>query len=354
MKASLLPLRLASQRLAGNPLPDGAAVVTHLGAVQAQLPEMSLWALSMRSGRTRAELSAELDAGAFVRTHVLRPTWHYVLADDLPDLLAVSADRVRRSLDAGERVSSLSPAARHAAADVAVEAVRTHGPLTRADVVTHLEDAGLHGPTGAWLTTPLAFVLMEAELRGAIGSGPARGRQGTYRALDLPEPDRTPDERLAWLARTYLRGHGPATPQDLAWWAGTTLSTARRAFRLADPRPVEVAGVELFADADTAPEPAEVPAALLIPNYDEVLSYRRDPGDWGPYGTDAVLRAAGLLLVDGALAGSWKRTERGGQVTVEVTAPEPVTRRVGAALEAEVERFGRFAGVPAELTVTGG
>ncbi|WP_425953961.1 winged helix DNA-binding domain-containing protein [Xylanimonas sp. McL0601] len=353
MKASLFGYRLRSQLLAGAGAPDGATAVGHLGAVQSQLHDMSLWALSGRTGLTRADLAAEFDAGAFVRTHVLRPTWHHVLAADLPDLLELTADRVRRSLDTGARTADLPAADRLKAADVAVEAVRTDGPLTRTQVQDRLVGEGLAGPGGRWGTVPLAFVLMEAELRGAIGSGPMRGRQHTYQALDLQPSGRTADERLAWLARTYVRGHGPARPEDLAWWATRPITVARRAFALAELRPVTVAGVDLFTDADgaAAPEPAEVPAAMLLANFDELVSYRRDPGDWGPHATDAVLRAQGLLLVDGALAGLWTRTESAGGVVVKVATPVPVTRRVRAALEAEAERYGRFVGLPAELVL---
>ncbi|QAY62420.1 hypothetical protein ET495_03155 [Xylanimonas allomyrinae] len=349
MKAALLPYRLRAQLLAGPAASDGAAAVGHLGAVQAQLHDMSLWALSRRTGRTRAELSAEFDAGAFVRTHVLRPTWHHVLAADLPDLLALTADRVRRTLDTAAPGAGLPPARRHAAADVVVEAVRADGPLTRGEVADRLTGAGLGGPGGRWSTQPLAHVLMEAELRGEVGSGPVRGRQHTYRALDLPTSSRTPDDRLAWLARTYVRGHGPARPEDLAWWASLPVTVARRAFALAELRPVTLAGVGLFTDAPGA-YPVPVPGALLISNYDELISYRRDPGDWGPHGTDAVLRAQGLLLLDGALAGSWTRSTSAAGVALTVTTPLAVPD--GAALDAEAARFAAFAGDGVRATLS--
>ena len=179
-----------------------------------------------------------------------------------------------------------------------------------------------------------------------------KGKQHTYRALDLPPSSRTPDERLAWLAATYVRGHGPARPEDLAWWASLPVTVARRAFALADLRPVTLEGVDLFTADDAGPEPDEVPAAMLLANFDELISYRRDPGDWGPHATDAVLRAQGLLLVDGALGGMWTRAESAKAVSVAVTAAAPPTRRVRAALEAEAERYGRFAGLPAELSVS--
>jgi len=279
VKPALVGHRLRSQLLDGAPAADGAAAVAHLGAVQSQLHDMSLWALSGRTGRTRAQLAQEFDDGAFVRTHVLRPTWHHVLLADLPDLLALTADRVRRSLDSGSREAGLPPAGRAAAAEMIAGAVRAHGPLTRAEVAAHLTAAGLPGPNGRWTSQPLGHALMEAEQSGRIGSGPLRGKQHTYRALDPPTSGRTHEERLAWLARTYVRGHGPAAPEDFAWWTLLPVTVARQAFALAGLRPVTVAGIDLFTGGDADPEAVDVPAAMLLANFDELISYRRDPHD---------------------------------------------------------------------------
>lgn len=50
----------------------------------------------VRDGDPRVTVEAEHDAGHFVRTHVLRPTWHFVPAKDLAVLLAASARRVHQ------------------------------------------------------------------------------------------------------------------------------------------------------------------------------------------------------------------------------------------------------------------
>jgi hypothetical protein len=42
-----------------------------------------------------ADLVALLDSGQVIRTHVLRPTWHFVAADDAEWLLELTAPRVR-------------------------------------------------------------------------------------------------------------------------------------------------------------------------------------------------------------------------------------------------------------------
>src|SRR3954467_732780 len=91
--------RLRSQRLVGPGFEPtaagGVAAVRWLGAVQSQDHEPALWSLAQRApGARRADLAAAFDAGAFIRTHVLRPTWHFVAPEDLRDLLALSGPRV--------------------------------------------------------------------------------------------------------------------------------------------------------------------------------------------------------------------------------------------------------------------
>lgn len=337
MRRSLASWRLRPQLLVGPVLDGPAAVVGHFGAVQSQLHDMSLWALARRSGASLAEVEAAFERGDFVRTHALRPTWHHVLPADLRDLLEITAPRIRLKMASNNRSLGLTDALMTRWAALAVEVVRADGPLTRPEVEARLEAEGF-----ARVANSMAHVMVEAELTGEIHSGPMRGRQHTYVAADLPPSRRTPDERLAWIARTYLRGHGPARPQDLAWWSDITLGQARRAVELAEAEPVQLDGQELFAIEPL--DEVEVPAVLLLPPFDELISYARDGLDAAPF-----MGMAGLLFLDGELAGSWNRkVGRSAVVTVESAA---LARRHRTALAAEAEAYGRFLGVPVELVV---
>ena len=62
-------------------------VVGELLAVQSQIAAGRL-AIAQRADCHVTEVEAAIDAGRIVRTHVLRPTWHYVLRDDLAWLLS--------------------------------------------------------------------------------------------------------------------------------------------------------------------------------------------------------------------------------------------------------------------------
>jgi hypothetical protein len=332
--------------LVGETLASPAAVIGHLGAVQSQAPDLALWAIGRRSGATLADVEDAFDRGDFVRTHVLRPTWHHVLKADLRDLIELTAPRIRQAMATNNRRDGLGPGVIERWAAMAVDAVRAHGPLTRLEVEQHLIEAGFQRRGNS-----LAHVMIEAELSGEIHSGPVRGRQQTYQATDLPPSRRTPDERLAWIADTYGRGHGPFRAKDLAWWTTLTLTDARRAIELADLPTAELAG-EAYHLVEPLTDVA-VPRAMLLPCFDEYISYARDPEDYALVGDNVgiVLRSSGLLFVDGALAGSWTRSVTKPDVAIEVTPLTPVKRPVLAEVEVEAERFGAFVDRPVRLVV---
>ena len=157
---------------------------------------------------------------------------------------------------------------------------------------------------------------MNAEISLLAANGPMRGKQHTYVALPPATVTMTHDELLAEGARRYARGHGPFRDKDLAWWTSLTLTDSRRAIQLAELRPLDVDGQAYW----TLDEPvdAEVPRAMLLSNFDEYISYARDPEDYEGFdGTvDDVMRGGGLLMIDGRLCGRWTRTITAKKVTI--------------------------------------
>lgn len=337
MKAELARHRLLAQRLVGESLDDPVAVVEHLGAVQSQLHDMSLWGIGRRSNTTATEVSAAFDRGDFVRTHILRPTWHHVLPSDLTDLIELTAPRIRQAMSSNNRRDGLDRAAIEHWAAVAIDAIRDRGPLTRAEVEVMLTDAGFVRQGNS-----MAHVMAEAELTGQIHSGPVRGKSHTYIGASLPPSRRTPDERLGWIARMYGRGHGPFRAKDLAWWTSLTLTQARRAIELADLEPVDLAGETHFLVEPLTT--VEVPEALLLPCFDEYISYARDPDDYAQVGGEAglIMRSSGLLFVDGALAGTWTRAIGASDVRITVEPKVSLTPKQREEIDAETYRYGAF------------
>ena len=228
-RQEVLRRRLATQRLAGDGLPGATDVVRLLGCAQSQEYAHALWSLGMRtSGAMAADVQAEFDRGTFLRTHILRPTWHFVAAEDIRWILRVTTPRVQRLNQGIYRQEGLDTATLERGAALITEELRGGRYRTRAELAGVLADGGL-----ASQRLHLAYIVMNAELEGLICSGPIRGAQQTYALLDERAPRssaasaKTAD--AAELAYRFFVGHGPASVQDLARWSSLTTGQCREA-----------------------------------------------------------------------------------------------------------------------------
>ncbi len=345
----VLRRRLATQRLLAERLDGPAAVVELLTGVQSQEFGHALWSLGLRSAGTFVDVRAAFDRGEFVRTHVLRPTWHFALPEDIGWLLSETAPRVHQLNGTMYRKVGLDPAGLDRAAGVIVEALTGGAALTRADLGQRLGTSSL----------TLIYQVMNAELEGLIVSGPVRGAQQTYALMD----ERVPRERrrtgdLAELAYRFFVGHGPASVRDLARWASLTQTQAAEATEAAAPRlaALTVTGEPLWFDPAAPEPPADVAyGALLLPLYDELtLTYpglgfptaARHPH---PVGEDQFV---GSVVVGEENIGTWRRTVRGRVVQVEVALPAGRPAAERAAVATAAEELAAFLDRRLDLTIT--
>jgi len=83
--AGIAGRRLLQQRIAHAGLRRPRDVVGWLGAIQAQEYEPAKWAIGLRlAGEPlAADVERAFETGRILRTHVLRPTWHFVTATDI-------------------------------------------------------------------------------------------------------------------------------------------------------------------------------------------------------------------------------------------------------------------------------
>ena len=97
--ADIVTRRLTTQRLAGEPFGSATDAMRWFGPVQSQDYAAGKWALGMRVlGATDAALDRLFDSGAILRTHVMRPTWHFVLPADIRWIQELTSGRVMASL----------------------------------------------------------------------------------------------------------------------------------------------------------------------------------------------------------------------------------------------------------------
>lgn len=324
--SDVISQRLQNQKLSSSEFKKPADVVRWLGAVQAQDFNGAKWALALRMhNATDAVIEKAFNEGEILRTHLMRPTWHFVAPDDIRWLLQLTAPRVNIKAGPYYRKYELDAATFKRSHKALTKALQGGKHLTRRDLKTVLNH------TGVKVDDPIRLVhlLLRAELDGIICSGPLAGKQMTYALLDERVPATkatTGDEALAKLTLRYFTSHGPATLQDFIWWSGLTAADARR-------------GVELIGQSPRSVQPTRhsKPSAYLLPAYDEYLvAYqdRRAVGDsLGP-----------ALIVNGKIAGTWKRTIDKKTLTIAVQLMRVLTNSEQLAVNKAVNRYASFVG----------
>src|SRR5687768_6475670 len=225
--------RLANQRLVSQRFASPAEVVRQLGAVQSQDYAGGKWGVAQRTGgASDAEVERALSDGAIVRTHVLRPTWHFVAAEDIRWMLALTAPRVRATMLTYDRHLGLDDAVFARSAAVITRELAGGRHRTRAQLGEALNREKIDSGVGQ----RMAHLMMRAELDGLVCSGVRDGMQSTYALLEErvpPVPPMHRDEAMHELAMRYFRTRGPATVHDFSWWSGLKMGDARRAIELA-------------------------------------------------------------------------------------------------------------------------
>lgn len=344
--------RLRHSGLTETPFETPVDVVSHLGAMQAQDYGPAKWSIAQRaSSLTDDDLERAVADGSILRTHLLRPTWHFVARDDIRWLLALTGPRVQqqngpryRELELDERMLSRCRSAIESA-------LEGENHLTRNEIAEILDRAGIDVSGQR-----LPYVLMHCELEGVLCSGGRAGTKHTYALLDERVPKASPfdrDNALVELTRRYLTSHGPATVKDLRWWSSLTVADINQALdRLGSEVESEtIEGLTLWSIAeDRAGSPRDA-GAHLLQTYDELIVGYTESRFIGDPRADAssAARAArtlptGIVVVDTRIAGHWRRTLGKNVVSVEIVTYEDPKPKTTRALEAAVGELGRFLG----------
>jgi len=354
---SLAAARLRAQRLVGAQFRTPDDAVGWFGAVQSQDYPGAKWALGQRvSGATEAQVDHLYDDGAILRTHVLRPTWHFVLPQDIRWMLRLTGPRLQQGMAGRYRRLELDSKTVTRALDAFSKALAGAKQLTRAELGDTLRAAGI-APDGQ----RLPHVLMAGELTGLLTNGARRGKQHTFALLEERVPrarvlDR--DEAVGELAVRYFRSHGPAQLRDFVWWSGLTLAESRRGVEIAgdalDHR--EVDGKQHWFDAEAGPAGSAAKAAHLLPNFDEyTVGYTDRSAMMHPvhpfrpelFAFSSIL--ANVVTVGGQVVGAWSRTEARAGLRVEVRPLAMLTGAERAAIDQAGERLSKFLERPVEV-----
>lgn len=355
---NFLPLRLAHQHLTPPFLRTPAEVVSALGAVQAQDYAGAKWALAQRlsGGSTDTALDDAFNNGEILRTHILRPTWHFVTPADIGWMLQLSAPRVHTVNAYMYRQLEIDDATIKKSNTVLTKAVQGGKHKTRAELASALEKSGVSTVNGM----RLGYLIHRAELDGILISGPRTGKQFTYALLSERAPQAKTlkrDEALAELTRRYFNTRGPATVQDFVMWSGLTLTDARKGIESlkSEFENEQIENKTYWFPLTTPPPAPKIPTIHLLPNYDEYFIGYQDRSafmlgakklDLRPGSTDLNFH---ILVRDGQIIGGWRRTLTKNTVQVELMPLTDLTKTDHRALAAALTTYGKFLNLIPEL-----
>jgi hypothetical protein len=331
---------------------DPSAVVAWLGASQAQDYAGAKWALGLRmQGARDGSIEQAFNAGAILRTHLLRPTWHFVTPADIAWLLTLTAPRVHAVNAFMYRQLALDRAVFARSHAALAGALQGGGQMTRDELRAVLQQAGISTDGGQ----RFSYLLMAAELDGVICSGARQGKQFTYALLDERAPGAkilARDEALAELAGRYFRSRGPASLQDFSKWSGLTSADARSGLDAVKDRLEQetVDGQTYWLSAAAHEQPVR-PTAYLLSIYDEYISSYKDRSAIGEVEVGKRLKAMGnaltyIIVLDGQIVGTWKRDIGRDVVRIETNLFKPLSDAEQLAVAAAAQRFGAFLGLP--------
>jgi hypothetical protein len=346
----IIRYRLFNQQLADPKFKKPEQVVSSLGAMQAQEYTMAKWAIGLRSSALHdSDVEKKFNEAKILRTHILRPTWHFVCPEDIRWLINLSGPRVHAANAYMYRTLELDSSVFNKAAKILEKQLTGKNFQTREALNEELAKnkiiaSGLR----------LGYIFMHAELEGLICSGPREGKQFTYALLDEQvgkTKSITREEALAELVRRYFFSRGPATVVDFVKWSGLTVKDAKQGVSDLGNKlsKFSLDGQEYFY-RDHVIKSFNDTATFLLPDYDEYGIGYKDRSVYMPQ-TKAMQQKftasseyAHWLIVDGRFAGRWERKQKTKSVDVRVIPFSKLSKEQERSVKNAVKRFVTFVG----------
>ncbi|HEY6247974.1 MAG TPA: winged helix DNA-binding domain-containing protein [Pyrinomonadaceae bacterium] len=307
--------RLRNQHLASQTLKDPVEVLKSLVAIQGQDYAGAKWALAQRTKScTNDQVEQALTDGRILRLHVMRPTWHFVPADDIRWLVELTAPRVRAACNSYFRKAGLDDKFLRRTNKVIAKVLLGGNQLTRAE----LRDAVMTAAIEPGDSTRFGHILLHAELDGLICSGARKGNQFTYALL----AERAPrsrilerDEALGELTSRYFSTRGPATVHDFVWWSGLKIADARRGIEIIGCRlkSKSINERQYWFSAKEAPSKQSLARRVhMLPLYDEYfIAYKDRSAAVHPDANSLQGKTSFVfdppMVMDGRSVGVWER-----------------------------------------------
>lgn len=349
MNASeLLDIRLHNQLLALHSKKETHDIVSWMGAMQSQSLDLAKWAIGVRlENKTVKDIDETLSAGKIIRTHILRPTWHFVSSDDIHWMYDLSNPRLRPIYRSYSRMLQLDEKYISSFVPTLVKILEGNKHFTKQELTDIFASQGIVIDSKV-----LSHAINYAEMEGLVVNGCVRGKQQTFTLLEELAPRKetiSKEEALERLARRFFTSHAPATIQDFAWWSGLSLTECKQAIDMIknDFISETIDGRSFLMKNDTQTRQRDKDSALLLPPFDELVVSYKDRSDMiGDEHYSKVMTKNGLfsptLMLNGRIIGSWKKTVLKGKPKIELSFFEKTSKKTEQLFEPEIKRIENF------------
>lgn len=354
--ADIINYRLYNQQIAETGFTRPEEIVNWMVAMQAQEYAMAKWAIGLRLKNTKeTEVDKAFNDGLILRTHLMRPTWHFVSPEDIRWLTELSAPQIRRAMTYYERELNLDSKLFSKCNDIIGRSLEDDKQLTRNTLSEELEKHGIKLDG-----RQMSHVMINAETDCLVTSGAREGKQFTYASFDSRAPrskSLSKEEALHELASRYFRSRGPATLKDFSIWSGLNITDAKKAEGMLDMAVFvkeECDGISYTLHRETLDKAADLPfkkmqRSFLMPGYDEYgISYIDRSAIYDPSKVPAGISRDNpvfnkLIILDGVIEGDWQRTVKGKSVVVETSPFKPLNKTQTLQLDKMARQFQNFA-----------
>lgn len=323
----LTDIRLLSHQLAKPRFKSPKELVPWMGAIQAQEYAMAKWAVGTRLKSSSLQVVDDaLAKGEILRTHILRPTWHFVVAEDIRWMLQLSGARIRTAFESYARSNKIEITESDyiRGCNLLEKLLGGNNSLTKQELKDGFCKAGMEVDNFL-----ISLFLIRAETDGLVCSGVDKNRKPTYALLEERVPsvkELHREEALARLATLYFQSHSPATLPDFVWWSGLTATEARHAIALIEGDLLaEKYDSETFYLHTSCDYKARCRKVLhLLPSYDEYLISYKDrttvmQREHHPKAFNTFGIFYPVILYNGRIIGNWKKDSKKKAPVVETS-----------------------------------
>ena len=352
-KSDIAQARLFNQQIAASDFTKPEEIVRWFGAMQAQDYPSAKWAIGLRIPvPTEETIEKAVSDGKILRTHLMRPTWHFVAAEDVRWLIKLSAPQLRSTSAGTMRSFGLDAETCNRANDLIAKMLEGGRHLTRAEIMSELKNFGIDSDNYR-----AAYLMFAAEIEGLVCNGKTRGKEQTYALLGERVPQTrefSRDEAIAELTRRYFTSHAPATLKDFIWWSGLPASDARKGLEMNNLASMEIEGQTYYLPKDFA-IPATITDSLhLLPAFDEyMVAYKDRRAALDADRTKEAITGNGIfkpiIVVNGKIRGIWKRAVKKDSVVIEKTVFGELSGGENEAFQTKAREYALFEGKNAQL-----